>query len=90
MLGFRPRTFIRKHYRVVILNFVLASLLSFAVMPSYASLELDLDMQPLFDSISTWFTTFLPILSIGGGIAIAVALVAMIIASVVNGVKSRM
>lgn len=56
-------------------------------LPSYASLSLDLDMQPLFDSISEFVTVFLPVFSIGGGISIAVVLVTMIIASIVGAIK---
>lgn len=37
-------------------------------------MSLDVDIQPLFDSINTFFPIFFPIMALIGGIAIAVAL----------------
>lgn len=37
-------------------------------------MELDIDMQPLFDAINTWFPALFAVLAIGGGIGIALKL----------------
>lgn len=48
-------------------------------LPSYASLELNIDVQPLFDSIGIYLPIFFAILAIGGGITIAMTIGKMII-----------
>ena len=50
-------------------------------------MSIEFDPTVLFEQVNQWITTFLPILAIGGGITIAIALVALIINSVVKGVK---
>lgn len=37
-------------------------------------MSLDVDVQPLFDSINTFFPIFFPVLALVGGIAIALKL----------------
>lgn len=37
-------------------------------------MSLDIDVQPLFDSINTFFPVFFPVMALIGGIAIALAL----------------
>jgi len=43
-----------------------------------ASSTLDIDLTPLFDQINYWVTQLFPVLSIGVGIAIAIALITFI------------
>jgi hypothetical protein len=44
------------------------------LLPVLAQLQLDIDLQPLFDAINQFIPVFLPVIAIGGGIAIALAL----------------
>ena len=45
---------------------------------AFASGTLDIDLTPLFDQINYWVTQLFPILSIGVGIAIAIALIGFV------------
>lgn len=47
-----------------------------------ASGTLDIDLTPLFDQINYWVTQLFPILSIGVGIAIAIALIGFVGSSI--------
>lgn len=74
-------------YRATIVLALLFALLMVAAMPVGASegpaplpfsilaqLSLDLNLDPLWTSVNTYFPIFLGIVAIGGGIAIAIAI----------------
>ena len=44
------------------------------MIPILAQLSLNIDLQPLFDAINQFLPIFLPVVAIGGGISIALAL----------------
>lgn len=43
-------------------------------LPFLAQLSLDIDLSPLFDAINQFLPIFFPVVALGGGIAIALAL----------------
>lgn len=64
--------------RFVIVLVVVALMMS-AVMNVGAQLSLDLNLDPLWTSVNTYFPIFLGIVAIGGGIAIAIAIANFVI-----------
>jgi hypothetical protein len=50
-------------------------------------MSLEFDLGPLWTNTNEMIATFLPVFAIGGGIAIAVALLGMVINMVVKSVK---
>jgi len=75
----RAREVVHK-YRLVI-ALMLALMLCVPEM-AFASGTLDIDLTPLFDQINYWVTQLFPILSIGVGIAIAIALIGFVGSSI--------
>jgi hypothetical protein len=90
-------TFVKAHMRLI--TFVVAFTFVFALiaMPSMgvmaqSSDTIDIDLGPLFTSINTWIPAFLPIIAIGGGISIAIAIglwIVNLIKSAVSGAGAR-
>jgi predicted transporter len=70
----------------IVITVVLALMLSLSVMPSFAQ-SIDFDASVLISQVNTWITIFLPILSIGMGISIAIALVEKVGASILNAFR---
>ena len=79
--------FISQYRRRLIVTVVLALLLSLSVMPSFAQ-SIDFDATVLISQVNVWITIFLPILSIGMGISIAIALVEKVGSSILNAFRS--
>lgn len=58
-------------------------------MPSFAqSLQLDVDVQPLFDNANQYIPTFMSIYGIPFGIAIAFAIVGLIGGAIVSAIRN--
>lgn len=70
--------YIFRNPRFVIVLVVVALMMS-AVMNVGAQLSLDLNLDPLWTSVNTYFPIFLGIVAIGGGIAIAIAIANFVI-----------
>lgn len=79
--------FLLEQRRKLLITFVLALLLSLSVMPSFAQ-SIAFDATVLISQVNTWITIFLPILSIGMGISIAIALVEKVGSSILNAFRS--
>lgn len=61
-----------------------------ALMPqlvSHASTAITIDTDVLFGSVNDWIATFLPIFAIGLGIAIALAIIAIVGDSILQGLR---
>ena len=74
--------YISVHRRSVILSMMVAAMLVLSAVPAFAQEEpptIDIPLGTLFDSINNWVEVFLPILAIGGGIMIAIALLNLVI-----------
>lgn len=64
--------------RVMVLA-VVALMLLLSVMPAAAqSTTIEIDTDVLFSSVNSWITTFLPIMAIPIGIAVALAILGLI------------
>jgi len=75
----RIREAVHRHRFVIALMGALALCVPNA---AFASGTLDIDLTPLFDQINYWVTQLFPILSIGVGIAIAIALIGFVGSSI--------
>jgi hypothetical protein len=64
--------------------FVLVALPSAA---SFAQSTIDFDSGALITQINTWIPVFLPILAIGLGIAVAIALIERVGSSILKGIR---
>jgi hypothetical protein len=60
--------------KLFVITLLLSLLLTFSIAPSFAQ-SIDFDASVLITQVNTWIVIFLPILSIGMGISIAIALV---------------
>ena len=58
------------------------------VVQSFAQVTLTIPTDEIFESTNTWMTTFAPILSIGFGISIAIAVLTLIGHMIVNALKT--
>lgn len=68
---------------------LLAMLVLFPQLVSHASTTIEVDTDVMFASTNGWITTFLPIASIGLGIAIALAVIAFVGDAILQGFKRR-
>ena len=59
------------------------------LIPVLAQLSLDIDLQPLFDAINQFLPVFLPVIAIGGGISIALALATFLVNTIKKSIGSR-
>ncbi len=79
---------LREHVRAVL---ALAFLIAGFIMPQFASharsVAITINTDVLFGSVNTWITTFLPIFAIGLGIAIALAIIAIVGDSILDGLR---
>jgi hypothetical protein len=73
--------------RRLIVTLLLSLLLSIAIAPSFAQ-SIDFDASVLITQVNTWIVIFLPILSIGMGISIAIALVEKVGNSILKAFRS--
>jgi putative Mn2+ efflux pump MntP len=64
----------RKHIVLMLLIFVLGVVVSFAQTP----VPIEVDVNEIFISTNSWITVFTPIIAIGVGISIALALLTFI------------
>ena len=69
---------------------VIIALFALSAVPSFAQSTIDFDVDALIDSANGWIDTFLPILSIGFGIAIAVALIERVGGSIIKGIRGSL
>ncbi len=68
----------------------MALLIAAGLMPqfaSHASVAITIDTDVLFGSVNDWIATFLPIFAIGLGIAIALAIIAIVGDSILMGLR---
>ncbi len=73
-----------------VLFFVLVAVFVVSALPAAAqSTTITVDTDVLFSSVNQWIATFLPVLAIPIGIAIALALLWMIGSQIVNAFKGR-
>ncbi len=64
--------------------FVFSAVAAFAQTP----VPITIDTNQIFTQTNSWITVFAPILAIGGGIAIALALLSFIIGQIVKAVQN--
>jgi hypothetical protein len=74
--------------KTFIIVFVLAAIFAAALPAAAQSLSLDVDTQPLFDQINTWFPVFFAVFAIIGGIAAAIVLGRSIISAIVDAFRT--
>lgn len=77
---------VKQYRKRIIITFMLCLMLSLSVMPSFAQ-SISFDATVLISQVNTWITVFLPILSIGMGISIAIALVEKVGSSILNAFR---
>lgn len=74
----------------LVLFAVLVAVFVISALPAAAqSTTITVDTDVLFSSVNQWIATFLPVLAIPIGIAIALALLWMIGSQIVNAFKGR-
>jgi hypothetical protein len=91
-IGTKPQLLRLKAALVSHLTAILVMAFVFAVvmMPqliSRASTAISIDTDVLFGSVNTWISTFLPIFAIGLGIAISLAIIAIVGDSILQGLR---
>jgi tryptophan-rich sensory protein len=74
--------------RTFVMLLVVALVFAAALPASAQSLSLDVDTQPLFDQINTWFPVFFAVFAIIGGIAAAIVLGRSIISAIVDAFRN--
>lgn len=73
----------------VVRSLLLAALFVLAVVPTFAQtpVPLVIPTNDIFTSTNSWMGTFAPIISIGIGISLAIALLTFIGATIIKGIK---
>ena len=83
-----PSLHISRHavmrFALVALVFALSAVAAFAQTP----VPIEIDTNQIFTQTNSWISVFGPILAIGGGIAIALALLGFIIGQIVKAVQN--
>ncbi len=69
---------------MLVFVFVFSAVAAFAQTP----VPITIDTNQIFTQTNSWITVFAPILAIGGGIAIALALLSFIIGQIVKAVQN--
>jgi len=71
----------------ILMAALMAALLFMPQLVSRASTAITIDTDVLFGSVNDWIATFLPIFAIGLGIAIALAIIAIVGDSILMGLR---
>ncbi len=78
---------LRSHLPAILISSLVAALLFMPEMFAHASVAITIDTDVLFGSVNDWIATFLPIFAIGLGIAIALAIIAIVGDSILMGLR---
>jgi hypothetical protein len=81
--------FAKAHAVQIVVPALVAMLVLFPQLVTHASTTITVDTDVMFSATNGWITTFLPIASIGLGIAIALAVIAFVGDAILQGFKRR-
>ncbi len=84
---------VKAHQRTLLAILAFAFVFALLATPMMSTMAqssetIEIDLSPLFLSINTWIPTFLPIIAIGGGIAIAIAIGMWVVNMLISSLKS--
>lgn len=78
---------LQQHVLAIVATAVAIASVLMPQFASHASVAITIDTDVLFGSVNTWISTFLPIFAIGLGIAIALAIIAIVGDSILMGLR---
>ena len=83
----RLKAALLSHWVQILVAGLMIAVVLMPQLASHASTAITIDTDVLFGSVNDWISTFLPIFAIGLGIAIALAIIAIVGDSILMGLR---